>query len=194
MRLVPARSVVGAFVAIIPALLFSSCSQEAGDFTRLKLSRKETQQSQILATALKDRPRGVRLALEDIDCFGGETRGWSSWILEKSSLSSEVDRGLNNIVFGLEQRLARRIEAARILWLRTGDWSWLVEWYRLVQRAGIPAVGAGRRLLVSAVDFGDVRDRINLPADHNAALSIEEFSQVLRAKGLAGTNAPQRQR
>ena len=121
MNVLVRRHAAALSLTVFAILFFSSCSKEGRDFQRLKRARKDTQQSQSLAATLKDTHRGVQLALADIDCFGGETRGWSSWMLEKSLLSSEVDGALRRLFQDTSQSLSRRIEAARLLWLRTGE-------------------------------------------------------------------------
>ena len=158
-------------------LLLTSCSQEKRDFVRLKALRKSTAESEVIARQLKETPKGIELALEDINCFGGETRGWSSWMIEGSSVP-EIDLKLRKILSG-EKSLPRRIEAARLLWLRTNESEWLLEWYKLVEKAGPPAIGVGRRLLISAYDCGEEAARINVPADVDVTLSSEEFRDLI---------------
>jgi len=46
------------------------------EFRMLILFRKDTTQARALAERLATSPTGVRLAVADLDVFGGRTRGW----------------------------------------------------------------------------------------------------------------------
>jgi hypothetical protein len=74
--------------------------------------------------------------------------------------------------------MPRRIEAVRLLWERTGELDWLIKWYGFVQKSGKPDVGLGRKYLVSTFDFGEFRDRVDVPASEDTTLTIEEFTKL----------------
>src|SRR5260221_386540 len=103
-----------ALCLVFGLLLCSGCSRESLDFAKLRSYRRETPVATNLAVKLKESSRGVDLAVADMDCFGGQTRGWSSWILEQSSLADYVERKLTRTCGDHNESLTRRIEAARI--------------------------------------------------------------------------------
>lgn len=110
---------------IASLILFTSCSREDQLFRQLKDARREPERAEAIATELSRTNRGVELAVADIDIFGGKTRGWSATILTKSELDTVVERRLNDIVRDSTVPIAKRMEAAIILWYRTKDAAYL---------------------------------------------------------------------
>jgi len=159
-------------------LTVAGCSKEDHKFAVLQSSGRDTEKSRQLSLELKDTHEGIRLALKDINCYGGTTEGWSSWILRKSILSSQVNCGLAKICTNEVESMSRRIEASRLLWERTGELTWMVQWYGFVQKSGKPVIGIGRKYLVSTVDFGEFRGRVDVPASENTSLTVYEFTNL----------------
>lgn len=164
------------------------CFAERWQFTKLQGISEDTAKAEPLAVNLRNTQRGVHLALSDMNCYGGKTRGWSSWILETSPLSSLVESGLKRVVNDASQGLSRQVEATIILWRRTGDPSWLVLCYQLVQKSGGSTVAMGRKRLTGSADFGDLRARIDVPATQDARASTNEVLEFIRTNKVAVTS------
>ena len=155
---------------------------------QIKAARKDnpTQAMQV-AHEIKDTPRGVALALRDFNVFGGETRGISSWILENSGRSEDVNSNLRRVAADQEQPLSRRFEALWILWRRgdQGEFSLIDQMFQLVVPAGQPSVGVARRKLAQCFDpsFAELQQALNLPAATPLKVSLEEFQLLSRRLG-----------
>jgi len=186
----PLSALVG--LALVCLLAFSGgCLTERWQFTRLQAVSEDTEKAEQLARHLRSTERGVHLALNDMNCYGGKTRGWSSWILETSPLSSEVESRLRRITDDTSQGLPRRVEAAIILWQRTSDPDWLIQCYQFVQKAGGPTIAMGRKRLAASTDFGDLRAQIDVPASEDARASTNGlFEFVSTNKFTFRTNRP----
>ena len=133
--------------------------------------------------------KGVRLALRDMDCWGGTAAGASRRILVTSPLRDVVEPGLRRVAESTDALLARRIEAYNILWRRTGDTDCLLQLFRLVSPPGPPSTECGRRLIVAALDAHE--RAMSLMARHDRPLSVneEEFVAMVHEIGVAQAGA-----
>jgi hypothetical protein len=155
-------------------------------FYGLQVFREEEPIAEMLARKLMLSSRGVSLALDDVDCFGGRTAGWSNWILESSTRTNQCENALHVILKDDHETLSRRVEACWILWDRTGDPSRLRDLFLLVQKRGPPAVGAGRKLLASAVDSDGFPESINdLRDEDDLTTPLADFERSLRIRKIA---------
>ena len=167
--------------------LIGGCSREDATFSKLRTYRRETAKAQVFANELKESPRGVSRALADMDCYGGTTRGWSTWILENSSLSNHVENACKQLLRDSKQPLPKRIEASIVLWRRTHDTTWLVDLLSLVRFSGSHAVGHGRRKLITLLDFGEFRSEIDIKSTEDIRITSDEFVRFI--ENYARTNA-----
>jgi hypothetical protein len=166
-------------------LLVSGCTKDDVTFSKLRMNRRDTTKAQIYAAELKETPGGIKRAIKDMDCYGGSTGGWSSWILEQSSLAADIDEPLKELLRAQGEPLTKRIEAAIVLWNRTHDRRYLSDLFLLVRPPGPPVIGHGRRKLTTLIDFGELRSKIALPAEENLQVSAEEFNRYVRTHGSA---------
>lgn len=89
---------------------------------------------------------GVDFALSDFDGYGGETKGWSSWILKSSNQPDYVLASLLRIARAPQENPSRRMEAYDLLLdLSNGRREYLTEFEALVQNS--PGAAHERGLL-----------------------------------------------
>ena len=161
-------------------LLFTSCSREDQLFRQLKDARREPVRAEAIATELSKTNRGVELAVADIDIFGGKTRGGSATILTKSELDSVVDPSLKEIVRDSTIAIAKRMEAAIILWYRTKDPVYLETFFVMVQPPGGLEVEWGREVLSTAFVNVDLKEAIKAPSSEPISLSLQDLREKMK--------------
>lgn len=144
----------------------------------------------VYATRLRETTVGIRLALDDIDCFGGSNRGWSSWILRTTPRQDLVLPKLREIAAS-DPHDARRIEALGLLWDLTGDPAHARDLFRLAEAAGPPRTHHARARLQSMVDDEVVRAGLQVPASQPVSISEEQFLAALKqaARGTDPTES-----
>jgi hypothetical protein len=155
-------------------------------FNLLKLRdfQRDTEEAQQIASYLKDTSRGITLALDDMDCWGGKTKGWSTWILASSSLPLVNDR-LERILRDESEWPGRRIQAAWILWRRTRKSSYLIDLFKLVKHEGSTSVKRGRQYLASIAQTQAIQEKLQQNENISLSLTVAEFEEYLK-KGLIG--------
>ncbi len=172
-------------VVVVVGLLLAICCLDPGkahiQFTCLKAWRRDTAKARAVSEGLAMRPAGVRLALADMDVFGGTTRGWSSWILKHADDGEFAEKGLWGIADSRSQRASRRIEALWILWERTGDKKALVRIFDLVKQPGGAAVSLGRERLGRLFQEQVISQTISVPASQPIGMGEEQFERMLSA-------------
>ena len=169
------KSLMVAFVVILCA-----CSRrEERLFAELKDAPRDSVRARANGLELSRTRKGIDLAVADMDIFGGNTRGWSSWILVASESVDLVEPRLKRLMADSAVASEKRMEAANILWLRTRETSYLDELFRMVQRPGNLEVDWGRRRLSKAFVSDDVKKAITLPASVAIPLSAEKFTELL---------------
>jgi hypothetical protein len=107
-------------VLLASMLLSSGCTKERIAFKKLHRVRRDPDAARPLAESLMKTEQGVQLALDDFDCFGGTTRGWSSWIIEHTPITN-VNERLDSIMGDPAFEESKRISAAWLLWRRTNE-------------------------------------------------------------------------
>lgn len=137
---------------------------------------------------LRETTVGIRLALDDIDCFGGSNRGWSSWVLHTSPRQEVVLPGLREIAAN-DPREARRIEALELLWNLTGESEYARDLFRIAQAAGPPRIAHARATLQSMVDDEVVRAGLLVPDSQPIGISEDRFFAALK-KLPTGSSQP----
>ncbi len=167
------------FVALctVGAALYS-CSAGV-DMLFLQWSRKEPTNAASYAARLMQSPAGVRLAIRDIDVFGGSTRGWTSWVVEYNTVCSETDELLAHVAADETESLPRRLEAHWILWRRTGEPGHLASLFDAVRKPGPPAVQIVRQRLADAVRSLDLHRRLEVPASQPIDLTLKELVDAI---------------
>lgn len=144
-----------------------------------------------VARNLRTKPRAIDAALEDISLYGGNSRWAGSWILMTSPLSANIEPKLRAIAASPDQPLYRRVEALRILWVRTGDPACVHAWYELVR---LPAerrgVGLGRTHLAicfsgsfMATNQAMIKQIVDVPETEPLPMTMEEFKRLTENPG-----------
>ena len=121
------------------------------DFELLKFYRKEPESAGPLAAKLANTEYGVRLAIADMNEFGGHTRGWSESVILQSPLTNLNDK-LIAIMDNHDGTAPanKSIIAARMLWFRTDDIKYLKRYYMFLQPAGDAFVIEKERQILAA--------------------------------------------
>jgi hypothetical protein len=107
---------------------------------------KDGEQARKIATELRNTKRGVALAFNDLDIRGGRSRYEAMWMLQSTHVEG-VDRMMNGILENEKEPAARKIAAARVLWIRTKEKRYLELWFSQVKDPGDSATRCGRFLL-----------------------------------------------
>ncbi len=170
---------IAAVAVLLPVLVFKGCAGEAGTFRQLRLASKHPDEARPYAMKLRSSKAGVALAFRDMDVFGGQTRGWSSWIVQTSPLDEEVEERLFELVDGNATPLPKRLEALWVLWKRTGDDKRLLEMFELVREPGPLAVGYGRGQLLRAFDDPAAQEMFNVPASEPLNIDYATFESLV---------------
>ena len=160
--------------------LLTSCNHEQKLFWNLQEARRETDRARPFAEELSKTPEGTRLALEDMDVFGGSTRGWSSWILIESSLATEIEPKLKEIISDQSIDPSKRIEAAHIMWARTKDTIYLEKMFAMVRGPGDQATEWGRRKLATSIESEEMAKRLMLPPTEPIQLKDDDFHSLIK--------------
>jgi hypothetical protein len=158
--------------------LLGCSSKEERKFYDLELNARDTERSRELVEELKNTKKGVELALKDFNCYGGRTQSWSSSILKKSSLSSQVEVSLTEICTNGDEPMSRRVEAAHILWCRTRDIKWFLDIYSFAQKSGGIPVFFARSDLNAMLNL-QFKEYLNIPRKQDLSLTVEQFSNLI---------------
>ena len=162
--------VLGACILLYYGL---KASPEETAFQQLRLNRRDAETARPIAEELAEKPKGVALALEDFNVFGGRTRGWSSLILERSSLASLVEPRLKSLVDNPNAPLSGRLEAVHIMWRRTGDVLWLERLFIMVKEPGPQSILNARAKLAGAFAFSLADFRMSICVPHSRPIDME---------------------
>ena len=170
---------------LLASMLFSSgCTEERIAFKKLHRVRRDQDAARPLAETLMKTEQGVQLALDDFDCFGGTTRGWSSWIIEHTPITN-VNERLDSIMGDPAFEESKRISAAWLLWRRTDEDRYLEELFTLVREPGSKPVEMGRNWLASTSTNAVMWSQFNVPASQPLTMTTNQFSDAMRA-GIIG--------
>jgi len=164
----------------ISLCLLGACNNEQRLFYKLQEARREQARARPLADELSKTSQGVKLALADFNVFGGTTSGWSSWILIESGLTSEVEPELKKTIAEPSIDLARSVEAAHIMWIRTGDTTYLEKMFEMVRAPGDLATEWGRRKLGTSINPERMVQQVTVPPNEPIKLTLEEFQTVIK--------------
>jgi len=134
---------------------------------------------QILADTLKNNTKGIDYAVEDVGLYGGDTRGWSTYILVESDLNSYVENKLANVANDNNAPVGVRIQATWIMWRRTADVVYLERIFRLVSEPGSAEVFVGRQRIASALTDLDVASKIIVPGNEPVAITWKEIRHAM---------------
>lgn len=181
------RHVVISLICLLGVILVLRWTPERWQFNKLRSVKgddPERARLDRIAKKLKDNPEGFKLALEDFSIFGGHTGGYSSWMIEASSLP-HVNQALESIERDSSLRLSKRIEAAWMLWQRTDRDEHLLALFDMIRQPGPPAVGAGRYRLVTTCKDEAIASRIRTKWSQPIPMSRTEFKSAVE-KGLIG--------
>jgi len=130
---------------------------------------------------------GVNLALDDFTIWGGHTRSASTAILVNSTLKSTNNR-LIKVLNSDSADLAKRTAAADILWRRTQDEKYLVEWFDLIKEPNKNhslAISFARASFSNKFTNHAFRVMMgNADETSSIDLSTEEFTQQLQSGTL----------
>lgn len=144
----------------------------------LHWNRKDHPTSYRIALKLSNRPGGIEVAAEDIDLTGGSTRGMSSWILETSPLSGKVLSVLRHTIATKDMPVSRKMEAQWILWKRTGEESYLKDFFHETCEPHHGVSYARHRLALLAMDNGVVGE-LMVPDERRVELEYDEFRKAM---------------
>jgi len=175
-RMVMAGSVALAFVACL--LLFWGRLRSSYEFACLRRHRKHPAVAAYYAERLRSTRRGVDLALGDLGLFD-TTRGWSSWIVEKTPLSEYVESRLKEVGGSSEPDLNRRIAALLVLWRRTRDSTYLEQCFLAVKDPGGPVVDLGRFRLSSEISDATLTSVLRAAPSETIPMESPEFGALL---------------
>lgn len=176
------RTKVVVSIAIAVSLVGFCLMSPPGDsllFEVLKLTGKHHGIAGRLASHLKHRPKGVQLALADINSLGGYTFGWSAWILLESPLEERVMSGLTALAEGGTTSVSRKAEAMKILWERTGEAEWLVRLFSLVRLPGDPEVSTSRRYVMPVFVVADCCEEFTTDSDKPLDMTEGQFRDLV---------------
>jgi hypothetical protein len=165
---------------LVSLCLLGACNNEQRLFYKLQEARREQARARPLADELSKTSEGIKLALADFNVFGGTTSGWSSWILMESGLTSEVEPELEKIVADPSIDLAKSVEAAHIMWVRTRQTAYLEKMFEMVSSPGDLATEWGRRKLTTSINSEEVSRKITVPPTEPIQLNLEEFRLLIR--------------
>jgi hypothetical protein len=165
--------------------VFLICACRIESFEALKRARKDDPEAaRQIATALKDDQGGLELALRDFDIYGGQTRGWSSWMLARSSLDQLVTARLNSLSHDGSQPFSKRFEALWILWRRSSFADPVICDEAVSQAClrGENATTMARRRLASLLDDSalEIRRALAEPAANPISIDAKTFYASLR--------------
>ena len=171
------------FLAMLLLCFFGACSNEQRVFYQLQEARREDDRARPLAAELAKTSKGVGLALADMNVFGGTTRGWSSWILTETALSAEVEPKLKAILSDRSAEAGRRLEAANIMWTRTGETIYLENLFEMVRNPGDIATEWGRRTLSTSINQDELVHKLTVTPAESIVLTSEEFRLLIKEPG-----------
>jgi len=131
------------------------------------------------AEKLKASPIGVKLALKDMDIYGGTTRGGSIWILTHSPLSGIVEKELSLFLESPDMVLSKKQMAALIMWRRTHDSAYLEKLFYWIKEPGDLGTDIGRKLLALCFDSDEWKKSLDVPYSEKLPISDKAFQQML---------------
>lgn len=118
---------------------------------------------EISARRLRRDPKAINEAFADFNIWGGKTRFVSSWILMTTELQNEVDPRLKSVMESSKVPIEKRLEAAKIFWIRTGQTSSIWNLFHLTGSPdGIPTK-IGRRYLRDCFRDPEIRRSFDVP-------------------------------
>ena len=160
-------------------VILTGCLKSKLLFFKLKLYRRDTKVAISLAKQLSQTPQGVELALKDMSVFGGETRGWSIWILEYTNITN-VNSRLKKIAYGSKYPIHKQIQALLILWHRTHNTKYLYDCFIKVSDDGSPVVSASRIKLYTYIsEYTNIYNSLCLPRQEKVRISTNEFKTII---------------
>lgn len=167
-------------------MIFSRSQSRFDKMVYLKKHLDRRNDAYALAAEIRETPEGVDSALEDMRVTGGRSGGLASWILLTSSLTNLVEEGLTAVVKSRKEPDERRIEALRLLWLRTTDPRFLEDMYEMVRLPGGLAVEFGRSYLAKSLSMqaAVLKESIQRRADEELPMSQSEFARAIRQPGV----------
>ena len=174
---------------IIPLLaiftwILPCCLQHAAiwvNFELLKFYRKEPEAAAPIAAQLANTEYGVRLAIADMNEFGGHTRGWSESILLQSALTN-TNAKLIETIENHDDTLpaSKSIIAARLLWCRTEDYKYLKRYYMFLQPAGKTLVIERERQILASLCPDKLAMVLRVPMSESLNMTGEEFVDTFK--------------
>src|SRR6266496_5409338 len=170
---------------LVAVVALNGCSYEERTFAKIRKARKDNPQLALqLAKNLKESPKGLQLAFDDFDVYGGSNRGMSSWMLERSSLGPLIGPKLQAIALDTKQPLDRKIEAAFILWMRSNqeNFAHLDQIFILIKDPSDSAVSFGRQKLCRSFvpEAEELRTALVVPGGKPVRITLERFQRLSR--------------
>lgn len=161
---------------ILPFPFSSLFSSDERLFYVLIANRKDSEKAKKIAEMLLDSDAAITLSANDIDIYGGATRGWSEWILINTSKRAKVQIELERIVIDKSSNIYKKLEALFILWHITRDKKYLVTIFNIVRKAEGVNIGLARERLAKIFHKNpDFETKINKNYQYDIDLSEEEF-------------------
>jgi hypothetical protein len=147
-------------------------------FWLLHLHRREGDITLPLKKKLMTRRGVLRLAMDDINVWGGSNRGASSWMLIYSPLDEFVESGLTELAESPDTDRLQRMEAWWILWQRTGRKEHLKGFFDEARKPGRHMRRTRLRLAIM-LDSEDTGP-LGAPEDSPVDMTFDEFLEAFK--------------
>jgi hypothetical protein len=141
-------------------------------------NKKNPQRAKQIAQSLLESEIVLELSAKDIDIFGGNTRGWSGWILLNTKKKEKAIDELNKVAFDDKFELSNRIEALFLLWELTSDKIYITHIYDLINEPGNLNVMFARQRLCKVLNPEKIK-RINTDNTKTIGITKEELKLIL---------------
>ena len=122
-------------------------------------------------------PTGVQLAVDRVSCWGSGSELYCKAVVIGTPLQEVVVSSLREAAKDKSAKVSKRLEIYRLLWLRTGERTWLIEWFTLAREGRHPVSGAARIEMWGTFADLDLNEKIRVSTTNDIDLTVEEFTK-----------------